>query len=63
MENWLPISTAPRDREILLRGAWLSGRHEIRLGRYLATRWPFVGEGQPTDWMPLRRRCPSMLTN
>jgi len=53
MSEWQPIETAPKDGEILLSGQWLSGTWEVRIGRWLVHRWPFVGEGQPTYWMPL----------
>jgi len=51
--EWRPISTAPQDKEVLLRGEWLSGKKSYLVGRYLVTRWPFVGQGQPTHWKPL----------
>ncbi|URC15577.1 hypothetical protein DB2_75 [Octadecabacter Antarctic DB virus 2] len=51
--QWQPIETAPKDKEILLFGRWLSGNIEVRQGKFLATRWPFVGQGQPTQWMLL----------
>jgi hypothetical protein len=53
--EWMPISTAPKDGTviILLAGKWLSGEWEVRSGTFLATRWPFVGSGMPTHWMPL----------
>ena len=52
--EWRAIDTAPKDgSEVILAGKWLSGKWEVRPGRYLATRWPYVGQGQPTHWMPL----------
>jgi hypothetical protein len=51
MSNWQTIETAPKDREIILAGRWLSGNWEVRHGSFLATRWPFVGQGMPTHWM------------
>lgn len=52
--EWKPIESAPKDREIILAGQWaLSGNWDVKVGQYLATRWPFVGERQPSHWMPL----------
>lgn len=51
--NWQPIITAPKDTEILLAGQWLSGKWDIQMGKFLASRWPYVGQGQPTHWQPL----------
>ena len=51
--EWQPIETAPKYQVVLLAGRWLSGRWEVATGEWLISRWPFVGEGQPTHWMPL----------
>lgn len=51
--GWQPISTAPKDRVILLAGRFLSGAWEVISGEWLVTRWPYVGQGQPSHWQPL----------
>ena len=53
LRGWRPICTAPKDRDLQLAGQWLSGHWEVRCGRYLVTRWPYVGQEQPTKWKPL----------
>jgi hypothetical protein len=52
--GWLPIETAPKDgRPLRLAGQWLSGNWDITVGSWLASRFNFSGQGQPTHWMPL----------
>jgi len=53
MSDWQLIDTAPKDKDILLAGQWLSGTWDFHVGRYLVSRWPFVGQGQPTHWKEL----------
>ena len=52
-QNWQPISTAPKDRELLLAGQWnLTGNWDIQIGQWLINRFPFIADG-PHYWMPL----------
>jgi hypothetical protein len=55
--EWQPIATAPKKGQVLLaarrHSPWFSEEWEFGIGEYLATRWPFLGAGQPTHWMPL----------
>ena len=53
MEWRQDFENAPKDRVILLAGQWNSGEWEVKADQWLVNRWPFVGQGQPTHWMPL----------
>jgi hypothetical protein len=57
--QWRPIKDAPRDEEILLAGKnqnQVIDKWEIKLGKWLYDRFPFVGgSGQPTHFMPLQQ--------
>lgn len=55
--EWQLIETAPKDRDILLAGKYdgigQSGRWDMQVGRFLANRFPFVGNKGPTHWAKL----------
>jgi hypothetical protein len=50
MEWRSDMQNAPKDRNIMLAGQWLSGEWDVQIGQWLVNRFPFVGQGQPTRW-------------
>jgi hypothetical protein len=51
--EWQPIETAPKAADILLGAFYNSGHWDVAVGRWQVKRWPYVGQSQPTHWMPL----------
>lgn len=62
--TWLPIATAPLDREIELRGEYIPSDEAARngatrgavygTGRFLAGTWTNILGGKPTHWREVR---------